>query len=94
MNAGPDLDPLFPLPARGDRVQVSVTATTRTAPVLLASRDELAWCRVVQVLAGPHVLFPVNVRLPSGRLGAYQQHEIRGWRPAWWRRVRAWLRGV
>jgi hypothetical protein len=94
VNAGPDLGPRFPLPARGDRVRVPVTGTSRTAPDLLVARDELTWCRVVQVLTGPYDLFPVNVRLPSGRVGAYQQHEIRGWQPSPARRVRAWLRGV
>jgi len=83
----PDLEPQFPLPARGDRVQVSVTGTARTAPQLLADADQLAWCRVVHINTGEYDMFPVTVRLPSGRLGAYQQHEIRGWQQAWWRRV-------
>lgn len=89
-----DLEPRFPLPARGDRVQVKVTGTSRTAPTLLAAADQLAWCRVVSVRTGPHDLFPVGVRLPSGRLGAYQQEEIHGWRRAWWRRAAAWRRGI
>jgi hypothetical protein len=87
MNAAPDLDPVFPLPARGDQVQVAVTTQARTAPGLLSAGPEARWCRVVSVDTGPYDLFPVTVRLPSGRLGAYQQHEIRGWRPAWWRRI-------
>lgn len=66
----PDLDPLFPLPRRGDRVLVRVHPGNGEA-----------WCRVTGVDDGPDVLFPVTVRLPDGRRGAYQQHELHGWRP-------------
>jgi hypothetical protein len=91
MNA-PDLDPVFPLPARGDQVQVAVNTAARTAPALLGAGPEPRWCRVVAVHTGPYDLFPVTVRLPSGRLGAYQQHEISGWRPSWRRRLLAFVR--
>ena len=86
MNAAPDLEPVFPLPGRGDQVQVAVTTPAAAAPVLLAPGPEPQWCRVVSV--DPGEFYPVMVRVPSsGRLGCYQQHEIRGWKPAWWRRL-------
>jgi hypothetical protein len=82
----PDLSPPFPLPGRGDRVLVKVYGPGPVpGPV---SR----WCRVVHVDAGPDVLFPVAVRLPDGRRGCYQQHEVLGWRPSWLRVIRGRVR--
>ena len=87
-----DLEPGFPLPHKGDRVQVAVTATA------LAASAPLSWCRVVRVDCGEYDLFPVTVRLPDGRMGAYQQHEIRGLQPRkvpsyYPRRALRWLLG-
>jgi hypothetical protein len=83
------LAPPFPLPARGDKVLVLVSPGLITAAAA-------EWCRVVSVDTGPGDLFPVAVRYPDGRRGAYQQHEIRGWQPAVrrvaWARLTAWLR--
>lgn len=82
----PDLAPPFPLPKPGDRVQVAVASPV--APALLRhAAGRPRWCRVVEVKTGPEDLFPVVVRLPSGRHGAYQQHEIRGLQRAWWRKL-------
>jgi hypothetical protein len=84
----PDLSPPFPLPRRGDRVLVKVYGLD---PGPAGTHEH--WCRVVDGDAGPDVLFPVTVRLPDGRRGSYQQHELLGWRPSnlrlAWRRVLA-----
>lgn len=80
-----DLAPVFPLPGRGDRVLVLVSSS-------LVDGAALQWCRVIAVDTGPVDLYPVAVRYPDGRRGGYQQHEIRGWRPAARRRAWAWLR--
>ena len=81
-----DLAPPFPLPGRSDHVLVLVHAGARTAPSLIAMAPRTEWCRVIDVRTGPYDLFPVVVRLPDGRHGAYQQHEILGWRPGQRRR--------
>jgi len=70
----PDLAPLFPLPRCGDRVLVKVYGPF--------SGPAEQWCRVTGADDGPGVLFPVTVRLPGGRRGSYQQHELLGWRPS------------
>jgi hypothetical protein len=77
----PDLEPVFPLPAPGDMVQVLVSRGSPAAAGLVAGPAP-DWCLVVRVATGKYDLFPVTVRLPSGRLGSYQQGEIRGWRPS------------
>jgi hypothetical protein len=88
-----DLAPEFPLPGPGDRVLVLVQAGARTAPALVSGKATVEWCLVTRVRTRPEDLFPVQVRLPSGQLGAYQQGEIRGWQPAPRRRwPLSWLR--
>ena len=37
---------------------------------------------MIRVDTGSQVLFPVVVRLPNGKRGAYRRHEIGGWRPS------------
>jgi hypothetical protein len=83
-----DLAPEFPLPGPGDYVLVLVSGAS-AAPGLVAGWSRLAWCLVTDVRLGPDDLYPVIVELPGGAVGAYQQHEIRGWHPA--RRRRTWL---
>ena len=81
MSAGADLEPAFPMPAVGDRVLVLVSRGSRVSPSLVAGPAP-EWCLVSRLAEGPHDLFPVIVRLPGGGEGAYQQGEIRGWRPS------------
>jgi len=86
----PDLEPACPLPGRGDRVLVLVSQGSGVAPRLVAGPALSSWCTVTRVDTGPYDLFPVTVRLPDGKLGAYQQHEILEirHRPGW----RTWSR--
>jgi hypothetical protein len=87
-----DLAPAFPLPGRGDLILVLVTGGSRAAPELVMGA-RLEWCPVTDVRTGPMDLYPVTVRLPDGALGAYQQGEIRGWKPQPRRRWRrSWPR--